>query len=66
MQNYSPSPFGAVSYTHLYSRPNLEDEHLSKETRDSLAYLFERHYTWNTNLEAVSYTHLAVYKRQIL
>lgn len=22
-----------------YSRPNLEDEHLSKETRDSLAYL---------------------------
>ena len=23
-----------------YSRPNLEDEHLSKETRDSLTYLF--------------------------
>lgn len=22
-----------------YSRPNLEDEHLSKETRDSLTYL---------------------------
>ena len=41
-----------------YSRPNLEDEHLSKETRDSLAYLFERHYTWNTNLEVLadSYT----------
>jgi hypothetical protein len=26
-----------------YSRPNLEDEHLSKETRDSLAYLYERY-----------------------
>lgn len=37
-----------------YSRPNLEDEHLSKETRDSLAYLFERHYTWNTNLEVLA------------
>ena len=35
-----------------YSRPNLEDEHLSKETRDSLAYLFERHYTWNTGVGA--------------
>ena len=33
---------------------NLEDEHLSKETRDSLAYLFERHYTWNTNLEVLA------------
>ena len=37
-----------------YSRPNLEDEHLSKETRDSLTYLFERHYTWNTNLEVLA------------
>ena len=26
-----------------YSRPNLEYDHLSKETRDSLAYLIERH-----------------------
>ena len=37
-----------------YSRPNLEDKHLSKETRDSLTYLFERHYTWNTNLEVLA------------
>lgn len=34
-----------------YSRPNLEDGNLSKEVRDSLTYLFERHYTWDTNLE---------------
>ena len=37
-----------------YPRPNLEDENLSKETRDSLTYLFERHYTWNTNLEVLA------------
>ena len=39
-----------------YSRPNLEDEHPvpGEETRDSLAYLFERHYTWNTNLEVLA------------
>ncbi len=34
-----------------YPRPNLEDETLSAKTRDSLTYLYERHYTWNTNLE---------------
>ncbi|MCD8183365.1 MAG: hypothetical protein LUE99_10040 [Bacteroides sp.] len=34
-----------------YPRPNLEDETLSARTRDSLAYLYERHYTWDTNLE---------------
>lgn len=34
-----------------YPRPNLEDEALTKEACDSLTYLFERHYTWNTNLE---------------
>lgn len=34
-----------------YSRPDLADEDLSRETRDSLTYLYERHYTWNTNLE---------------
>lgn len=34
-----------------YPRPNLEDETLSDKTRDSLTYLYERHYTWNTNLE---------------
>lgn len=37
-----------------YSRPNLDDERLSRETHDSLAYLFERHYTWNTNLEVLA------------
>lgn len=34
-----------------YPRPNLDDERLGKKTRDSLTYLYERHYTWNTNLE---------------
>lgn len=34
-----------------YTRPDLEDEALPKETRDSLTYLYERHYTWNANLE---------------
>lgn len=34
-----------------YSCPNLDDAALGKYTRDSLAYLYERHYTWNTNLE---------------
>ena len=34
-----------------YARPNLDDEALSNKTRDSLTYLYERHYTWNTNLE---------------
>lgn len=34
-----------------YPRPDLENEKLSAKTRDSLAYLYERHYTWNTNLE---------------
>lgn len=34
-----------------YSRPNLEDEGLSQQMRDSLTYLYERHYTWDTNLE---------------
>ena len=34
-----------------YSCPDLENPALSQRTRDSLAYLHERHYTWNTNLE---------------
>jgi len=34
-----------------YSRPDLDDERFSADARDSLAYLFQRHYTWNTNLE---------------
>lgn len=32
-----------------YSRPLLDDESLSKESRDSLTYLYERHYTWGAN-----------------
>lgn len=34
-----------------YSHPNLEDESLTQQVRDSLTYLYERHYTWDTNLE---------------
>ena len=34
-----------------YPRPDLENGKLGAKTRDSLAYLYERHYTWNTNLE---------------
>ena len=37
-----------------YPRPDLSDEGMSRATRDSLAYLFERHYTWNTNLEVMT------------
>ena len=29
-----------------YPRPDLEDGKLGAKTRDSLAYLYERHYTW--------------------
>lgn len=34
-----------------YSTLNLETGGLPKRTKDSLTYLSERHYTWNTNLE---------------
>lgn len=34
-----------------YPRLDLENGKLGAKTRDSLAYLYERHYTWNTNLE---------------
>lgn len=34
-----------------YPRPELDAEEMSREQRDSLTYLFERHYTWDTNLE---------------
>lgn len=33
-----------------YAMPDLSDESLDAHTRDSLSYLYERHYTWNTNL----------------
>lgn len=36
-----------------YSRPSLDDEGISDKTRDSLTYLYDRHYTLNTNLEVV-------------
>lgn len=36
-----------------YKVPDLESEELSQKTKDSLTYLYERHYTWNTNLEVV-------------
>ena len=34
-----------------YSCPDLENPDLPQRTRDSLTYLYERHYTWGTNLE---------------
>lgn len=34
-----------------YKVPDLESEDLSKRTKDSLTYLYERHYTWNANME---------------
>lgn len=33
-----------------YTRPDLTSEELSEKTKDSLNYLYDRHYTWNTNL----------------
>ena len=33
--------------------PTLDDEGMSAGTRDSLTYLYDRHYTLNTNLEVV-------------
>ncbi len=33
-----------------YAVPDLSDESLDERTRDSLSCLYERHYTWNTNL----------------
>lgn len=50
-----------------YPRPDLESASLSDKTRDSLTYLYERHYTWNTNLEvqddSVSLAYLPVKDR---
>lgn len=34
-----------------YKEPDLLSEDLPEKTRDSLSYLYARHYTWNTNLE---------------
>lgn len=37
-----------------YSRPDFSSEEMSQKTKDSLNYLYERHYTWNTNLELMA------------
>lgn len=34
-----------------YPRPDLSSEEWSAKTKDSLTYLYDRHYTYNTNLE---------------
>lgn len=34
-----------------YPRPDLRADTLTQKTRDSLTYLYQRHYTFNTNLE---------------
>ncbi len=34
-----------------YPCPDLSDEEMKPHTRDSLTYLYERHYTYNTNFE---------------
>lgn len=36
-----------------YARPNLASEEMPSRTKDSLKYLYEQHYTWNTNLEVI-------------
>ena len=33
-----------------YVPPELSDEEMDQRARDSVAYLFDHHYTWNTNL----------------
>lgn len=33
-----------------YSRPDFSSEEMSQKTKDSLNYLYERHYTWNTKI----------------
>ena len=34
-----------------YPRPDLQKEGMSDQVKDSLTYLAERHYTYNTNFE---------------
>ena len=34
-----------------YARPDLSSEEMPQRTKDSLNYLYERHYTWDANLE---------------
>ena len=36
-----------------YSPPDLTPEGLGEKTKDTVAYLFRYHYTWNTNLEVL-------------
>lgn len=37
-----------------YARPDLSSEEMSRRTKDSLRYLYERHYTRNMNLEVTT------------
>ena len=37
-----------------YPRPDLSGEEMRKKTKDSLTYLAERHYTYNSNFEVLS------------
>lgn len=37
-----------------YSKPIRDTERLSDKSKDSLEYLYKRHYTWNTNLELMA------------
>lgn len=41
-------------YSCHYVRPNFEKMELSEKTKDSLSYLYNYHYTLNTNFEVVS------------
>lgn len=38
----------------FYSRPDLSSEEMPQKIKDSLNYLYERHYTWNANLEVAT------------
>lgn len=37
-----------------YAVPDLSSEEIPQKTRDSVGYLYERHYTWGTNLEVTA------------
>ncbi len=37
-----------------YPQPHLKDKKMDAKTKDSLSYLYQRHYTYNTNLQVIS------------
>ncbi len=37
-----------------YPQPHLTDKKVSAKTKDSLSYLYQRHYTYNSNLQVIS------------